>query len=141
MILRGIMVKIATILITILSLLTTQILYAKRYVEQLFKELVYHCIKIKSGQSWEYLWLDQEKLWPDAEHRYIVKRINRMNISLSPGMKIAVPSNLAQLTIYDVAPFPRYIESTGEKTIYVDQEKLAWGAYDVNGELIWWGPV
>ena len=56
-------------------------------------------------------------------------------------MTIAVPKNLDRLTIYDVSPFPRYIESDGEKTIYVSQEKLAWGAYDDKGELLWWGPL
>ena len=31
--------------------------------------------------------------------------------------------------------------ATGEKTIYVSQQKLAFGAYDENGELVWWGPL
>ena len=39
-------------------------------------------------------------------------------------------------TIYDVSPFPRYIEADGEKTIYVSQKKLAWGAYDEDGRTI-----
>ena len=30
-------------------------------------------------------------------------------------MTIAVPKNIDRLTIYDVSPFPRYIESGGEK--------------------------
>ncbi|EEZ94128.1 enhanced entry protein EnhA [Legionella longbeachae D-4968] len=71
----------------------------------------------------------------------MVKRINRMNIALRPGLTIAVPKNIDRLTIYDVSPFPRYIESNGEKTIYVSQKKLAWAAYDQDGELLWWGPI
>lgn len=71
----------------------------------------------------------------------IVRRINRMNIRLKAGMVIAIPKNLDRLTIYDVSPFPRYIESDGEKTIYVSQQKLAWGAYDEQGELFMWGPI
>jgi lipoprotein-anchoring transpeptidase ErfK/SrfK len=56
-------------------------------------------------------------------------------------MLIAIPKMLDRLTIYDVSPFPRYVESTGEKTIYINQKKLAWGAYDETGELLWWGPI
>lgn len=94
----------------------------------------YFCVKVKSGESWG-------KLFPNSEQEDIVRRINRMNVRLRSGMTIAVPKNIDRLTIYDVSPFPRYIESDGEKTIYVSQEKLAWGAYDENGELIWWGPI
>lgn len=94
----------------------------------------YFCMKIKSGDSWE-------RLFPNVEEEDIVRRINRMNVHLKPGMTIAVPKNIERLTIYDVSPFPRYIESNGEKTIYVSQKKLAFGAYDEDGELLWWGPI
>jgi L,D-transpeptidase catalytic domain len=106
----------------------------KRYAEKLCDSLDYDCITIKSGDSWE-------RLWPDDEQRDIVRRVNRMNTRLHSGMKIAVPQNLAELTIYDVAPFPRYVDPTGEKTIFVSQKELAWGAYDAEGELVWWGPI
>ena len=94
----------------------------------------YVCVKVKRGQSWK-------SLFPDAEDRDIVRRVNRMNTRVWAGMTIAVPKNLSQVTIYDVAPFPRYIDSNGEKSIYVNQNELAWGAYDENGELLWWGPI
>lgn len=94
----------------------------------------YFCMKIKSNDSWE-------ELFPNPEELDIVRRINRMNVDLKAGMTIAVPKNIERLTIYDVSPFPRYIESDGEKTIYVSQKKLAWGAYDQDGELLWWGPI
>ncbi|KTD21124.1 L,D-transpeptidase [Legionella londiniensis] len=106
----------------------------QRFGETLCNEPDYFCIKVRSGESWE-------SLFPNLEERDIVRRINRMNIRLRPGMKIAIPKNIDRLTIYDVSPFPRYIESDGEKTIFVSQKKLAWGAYDENGELIWWGPL
>lgn len=92
------------------------------------------CHKVKRGESWE-------KMFPDAEDRDIVRRVNRMNTRIHAGMTIAIPKNLSQVTIYDVAPFPRYIEAKGEKSIYVNQKELAWGAYDENGELVWWGPI
>lgn len=94
----------------------------------------YHCVHIQSGDSWE-------SLFPNSQQRDLVQRINRMNIALRTGMVIAVPDQIENLSIYDVSPFPRYIAESGEKTIYVDQKKLAWAAYNANGELIWWGPT
>lgn len=107
---------------------------AKTYGESLCKKPDYSCVRVKGGQSWQ-------SLFPDAEQRDIVMRINRMNIRLRAGQVIAVPKNLDNLTVYDVAPFPRYIDAPGEKTIYVSQRDLAWGAYDSGGELVWWGPI
>jgi hypothetical protein len=106
----------------------------KRYGETLCQRQDYFCFKVRSGDSWQ-------RLFPNQEEQDIVRRINRMNIRLRPGMTIAVPRNIERLTIYDVAPFPRYIDSKGEKTIYVSQKHLAWGAYDEDGELLWWGPI
>lgn len=104
------------------------------YGETLCNSIDYFCMTVKNKDSWE-------SLFPNVEERDMVRRINRMNIRLRPGMIIAIPKNIERLTIYDVSPFPRYIEPTGEKTIYVSQKKLAWGAYDEDGELLWWGPV
>ncbi|PJD94348.1 MAG: L,D-transpeptidase [Legionella sp.] len=104
------------------------------YAQTLCNTSDYFCMHIKEKDSWE-------NLFPSEEERDMVRRINRMNISLKPGMTIAVPKNIERLTIYDVSPFPRYIEPPGEKTIYVSQKKLAWGAYDGEGELLWWGPI
>ncbi|WP_035917958.1 L,D-transpeptidase [Legionella fairfieldensis] len=119
--------------LTVFSLISTVWAHT-RYGENLCSDPDYFCIKIKNGQSWK-------SLFPDPELKDIVRRINRMNIRLRAGMIIAVPHNLDRLTIYDVSPFPRYIEARGEKTIYISQKKLAWGAYDEDGELLWWGPI
>ena len=105
-----------------------------RFGETLCQNSDYFCLSIKRGDSWS-------KLFPQPEERDIIRRINRMNIPLRAGMKIAVPKNFDRLTIYDVSPFPRYIEPSSEKTIYVSQRHLAWAAYDENGELVWWGPI
>lgn len=104
------------------------------YGEQFCHQADFHCIQIKSGDSWETLFSDPNQI-------DLVQRINRLNIELRSGMTIAIPNNLEQLTIYDIAPFPRFIPATGEKSIYVDQKKLAWGAYNQQGELVWWGPA
>lgn len=88
-----------------------------RYGETLCNLPDYFCMKIKNGENWE-------KFFPDAEERDMVRRINRMNVTLKPGMTIAVPKNIDRLTIYDVSPFPRYINANGKKSIYVSQKNL-----------------
>lgn len=106
----------------------------ERFGETLCKSPDYFCVKIKEGDSWE-------TLFPTEQSRDIVMRVNRMNIQLRPGMTIAIPNHLDQITIYDVSPFPRYIEPSSEKIVYVSQKDLAWGAYNESGELVWWGPI
>jgi lipoprotein-anchoring transpeptidase ErfK/SrfK len=105
-----------------------------RYGETLCQASDYFCLKVKSGESWE-------SLFPNDETKDIVRRLNRTNLPLRSGMIIAIPKNIDRLTIYDVSPFPRHIKADGEKTIYINQKKLAWGAYDKAGELVWWGPI
>lgn len=106
----------------------------KRFGETLCRNPDYFCIKVNKGETWG-------NMFHNAEAEDIVRRVNRMNVRLKPGMTIAIPKNLDKISIYDVSPFPRYIESAGEKTIYVSQKLLAWGAYDEDGELLWWGPI
>jgi hypothetical protein len=123
------------IIILLIIMLISQYTFAfTLFGETLCKAPDYFCMKVKAGETWE-------KLFPNSEEQDIVRRINRMNVRLKTGMTIAIPKNIERLTIYDVSPFPRYIESDGEKTIYVSQKKLAWGAYDQDGELLWWGPI
>lgn len=117
-----------------LILATPWVQATTRFGEKFCQSADYFCLKIKAGDSWE-------SLFPNDKSRDIVRRINRMNIRLRPGMQIAVPKSLSDLSIYDVSPFPRYIEPTGEKIIYIDQKELAWGAYNDAGELVWWGPI
>jgi len=109
-------------------------LAVKRYGENFCGDARFTCIKVKRGQSWE-------KLWPNSYQREVVKRLNRINMRLRPGMVIAVPKKLDQLTINDIAPFPDTIEPRNEKTIVVNPAALAWGAYDKDGRLIHWGPM
>lgn len=105
-----------------------------RFGETLCQSSDYFCITVKSSDSWT-------SLFPTDKARDIVMRVNRMNIPLRAGMVIAIPKRLDEISIYDVSPFPRYIEAPGEKKIFVNQTQLAWAAYDANGELVWWGPI
>lgn len=122
------------ILCAVLLLVNGSVRSEKRFGESLCHSPDYTCLTIKANDSWE-------SLFPSPEELDIVRRVNRMNINLRTGMIIAVPKNIDRMSIYDVSPFPRYIEPTGEKTIFVSQTQLAWGAYDEQGELIWWGPI
>lgn len=94
----------------------------------------YECIKISSGQSWE-------NLFPDEQQRDVVQRLNRSYNPLWAGKEIVVPRNLAKKTLLDFSPFPLNINADGEKQVVVDQDKLAWGAYDRDGKLVNWGPI
>ncbi|OGV28110.1 MAG: endopeptidase IV [Legionellales bacterium RIFCSPHIGHO2_12_FULL_37_14] len=92
----------------------------------------YTCIKITGGQSWQ-------KLFPDPEKRDLVQRLNRTYNDLWTGKTIAVPVDLKNATMYSLSPFPTTIGDK-EKQIIVDQDKLAWVAYE-NGKLVKWGPI
>ena len=126
---------IFTLLCALTWIVTTDTLASKtKFSDSLCQLPDYTCHTVSTGESWE-------SVFPDVIQADMVKRVNRMNIRLKPGMTIAIPNNLNKLTVYDVSPFPRYINPEGEKTIFIDQKKLAWGAYDAEGQLVWWGPI
>lgn len=107
---------------------------ARQYGQILCKFSGLHCKRVRSGQSWE-------SLFPDEHDRGIAMRINRMNTQIWAGMVIAVPNQLQEADIMDFSPFPRQIQSPGEKLIVVDPSVRAWGAYDPDGILVRWGPA
>ena len=94
----------------------------------------YECMKVSGGQTWE-------KLFPDEGQRDLVQRVNRTYNNLWAGKQIVVPKDLAHVTIFDLSPFPLQIADENQKQIIVDQDKLAWGAYDQHGNLVKWGPI
>ncbi len=108
--------------------------FGGQFAERYCKQAGFHCINIKSGDSWQ-------KLFPDEKHRDVVKRVNRMNTRLRKGMRIAVPNNLPYTDRMDIAPFPQLINPPGRKLVVVDPKVLAWGAYNRQGELVHWGPA
>lgn len=107
---------------------------AERYGAKLCaNDSEYHCYKVKRGDSWK-------KLFPDEDQRDIVKRVNRMNTGLHAGMKIAIPNNL-NASLLEHSPLPRQIDAPGEKIIMVSLNDLAFGAYNSDGSLEFWGPI
>lgn len=107
---------------------------AEYYGPRLCTSPQYECIKIGRGDSWE-------KLFPNEEQRDLVQRINRTYNSLWPGKEIAVPRDLEHATMLNQSPFPTKIDPEAYQQIIVDQDKLAWGAYDKQGQLVKWGPI
>lgn len=95
---------------------------------------LYQCYKVKKHDTWA-------KLFKDEEARELVKRINRMNTPLHAGMIIAIPENSQDLNMLDFAPFDTQINPPGKKVIIVNFAKLAFGAYDPDGYLVYWGPI
>lgn len=125
--------RIMTVLI--LSFFLAQNTYAiETYGNTYCSDPRYKCHTVWGGQTWQSMFRD-----PTA--RDIVMRVNRTNMQMYPGLVIAVPRDLDKLTLYDVAPFPRKIPATGNKVIIVELSRLAWGAYNAKGSLVFWGPI
>lgn len=105
-----------------------------RFGEKFCTTKGYTCLKVKRSDRWA-------QLFPDARIRDMVKRVNRMNTFLKPGMVLAVPDSLEKHDIYELSPFAHHIEPQGEPLVYIDSHQLAWAAYDADGNLARWGPV
>ena len=58
----------------------------------------YECIKLKSSTSWK-------SLYPDPQQREIVQKVNRTYNYLYRGKTLAIPKNLDEIELLDVAPF------------------------------------
>ncbi len=97
---------------------------------------LYDCYKVKKGETWE-------SLFPDAENRTFVKKINRMNIPVRPGLVIAVPKdkNITAEEFLKYSPLPQNYDTGGEELVKVDLSDFAWAAYDPDGRLVKWGPI
>lgn len=123
-------------LLFILSLITgaNSLCAAVYYGPDLCNYPQFVCIKVGPSQTWE-------KLFPDEQHRDIVQKINRTYNPLGAGKILAVPRDLNGKTILDFSPFPRQIKGDGNTLVVVDQDKLAWGAYKEDGQLVSWGPI
>lgn len=127
--------KITIIFIFTIFLTYGNISYAKSYGSRICHEnALYDCYKVKKHDTWT-------KLFPDEQDRELVKRINRMNISLHSGMIIAVPKNIENANLLAFSPFETQIDPPGRKTIIVNFSKHAFAAYDANGNLKHWGPI
>jgi hypothetical protein len=94
----------------------------------------YKCIHIRRGTTWQ-------RAFPNPRERDIVQRLNRSDTYLYSGRKLVIPEDLQNTTVADISPFPLKIKSPNEKLIIINQNLLALGAYDADGNLVFWGPV
>lgn len=132
---KFIMQKFILISLSIIILLANSTALAvKRYSLNYCNLPDFKCIQVKRGQSWS-------SLFPDPNLRELIQKLNRMNITLYPGMTLAVPQNLSNLSLMSISPFPLTIESPKEKLIVVDPGSLAFAAYTADGNLVLWGPI
>lgn len=105
------------------------------YGDNLCKKNGFKCVKVKKGDTWG-------KLFSNSSERELVQRLNRMNIEPRGGQVIAVPKDLDSARLMDYAPFPKLIKvSDRTSRVVVSQKDLAWGAYDMRGQLLKWGPI
>jgi L,D-transpeptidase ErfK/SrfK len=127
----------------VISILTVGLLFSgltayaktKYYGASLCKKnSKYDCYKVKRGDSWK-------KLFPNKKERDLVRRVNRQNVRLRRGSTIAIPNKLIEMDYYALSPFHLWIKPTGKKTIIYDPRKVAWAAYDKDGNLVKWGPA
>lgn len=126
--------KLFTLFCGIALYLCSQSIFAAtgQVLQDLCSDSRYFCTQIQKGETWE-------SLFSDANTRYIVMQVNRINIQLRPGMTIAVPKDLGAIAINDLSPFGKTIEAKGEPVLIYDPQLLAWGAFDANGQLLRWG--
>jgi hypothetical protein len=124
------------VLSCILLFFFTSIVNAQTFGSKLCKHdpETYSCYKVKRGDTWT-------KLFPDENQRDLVTRINRTNNTLYSGMVLAVPKNFNDVNMLAYSPFSEQRNSNGNKLILVSLDKLAFGAYDENGDLEYWGPI
>jgi L,D-transpeptidase ErfK/SrfK len=94
----------------------------------------YFCMRVEEGQTWE-------NLWPDNRDRNLIMRFNRTNLPLSTRHWIVIPKNIHHLSIWDISPFPLQISPLKHRFLIIDLQKLAFGAYNNSGKLIYWGPI
>lgn len=128
-----------------------------RYGESLCERDDYYCIRIRTSTRekrrvfiLENLRTQETKefeklptwqtLWPDANEREIVQRVNRLNIPIISGFVIAVPNTMQDKTPMDFSPFPIVTDPPRKKLLLWNPELLAWAAYNAEGNLVAWGP-
>lgn len=127
------MVAKAAALICAVFLLSTNTALASTYGSHLCHQPGYSCYTVKRGQTWQ-------SLFTDPARRDLVMRLNRMDTRLYPRLVIAIPQSNDN-NLMDYAPLPKQIDPPGEKYIFVSVNKLAFGAYNPDGNLVYWGPV
>lgn len=128
------MLVLKSVVASVLSLALVQAMEAKTYSKKLCDRPGFHCLEVEKGDTWK-------NLFPDENERDLVQKVNRTNTPLRHHQYIAVPNDLERATLFSLSPMPTRIEDPDENVVYVDLEKMAFGAYDDDGYLQLWGPI
>lgn len=107
---------------------------AQNYGHTLCDNPNYYCRSVAQGETWS-------SLFPDFQQREIVKRLNRTNLALGYLKQIVIPKDFSKITYMSISPLPAHMATHHKKLLYVNLTLFAFGAYDANGNLIYWGPV
>lgn len=80
-------------------------------------------------------------LFPNYLQRQEVMRLNRTNVALMYRNWLVVPKDFNKTTYMGMSPLPKHIDTYGEKEVLINLKLFAFGAYDKQGNLLYWGPV
>ncbi len=94
----------------------------------------FKCIPITSSETWV-------RLWPNPYQRAVVMRLNRTNVALRYRHWVLVPQHLSTVDYMELSPLPDRIRPTGKKQLLIDLSIFAFGAYNKQGYLVYWGPA
>lgn len=94
----------------------------------------YHCVLVTKNDHWE-------TLFPNFQQREEVMRLNRTNVSLAYKNWIVVPNDFSKMSYMQMSPLPGKMNTHAQKMVYIDLKQFAFGAYNADGKLLYWGPV
>jgi hypothetical protein len=107
---------------------------APAYVQQLCQVPGLHCVKIRPHEIWSYV-------FPNAQNRNIMMRLNRMNSALFYRQWLVVPTDWHHLNDLSFSPMPLYRNTHHHSEVVVSLSKYAFAAYGKDGRLVRWGPA
>ena len=132
---KTIMVSLVSVGVMALGMMLSPAAFADRYYGSFLCGYPgFKCVRVSSGDTWE-------RMFPNAQQRALVMRLNRTNMPIRYRTFVVVPTNLRNISEMQLSPFPLQRNTSGHKLILVDLNKQAFGAYDANGTLVHWGPV
>lgn len=107
---------------------------AVNYGQTLCNQPGYYCRAVGPQDTWF-------SLFPNFQQREEVMRLNRTNVALEYKNWIVVPKDFSKTTYMDMSPLPAHMNTKGERVVYVNLSLFAFGAYNKQGNLVYWGPV
>lgn len=107
---------------------------AVNYGQTLCNTPGYMCRPVTENDTWY-------SLFPDFHQREEVMRLNRTNVALMYRSWIVEPKDFSKVTYMDMSPLPSKMNTHGKKLLFVNLKLFAFGAYDQNGKLLYWGPA